>query len=64
MQWRVEFEDQDWELDFNRFAPDRIKQDPFVEVMNQEKFNTYINEIWNYRNEVAELNQNINQQEF
>jgi hypothetical protein len=64
VQWRVEFEDQDWELDFNRFAPDRIKQDPFVEVMNQDKFNTYLNEIWNYRNEVAELNQNINQQEF
>jgi hypothetical protein len=32
--------------------------------MNQDKFSTYLNEIWNYRNEVAELNQNINQAEF
>jgi hypothetical protein len=28
----VEFEDQDWEMDFNKFAPERIKNDPFAEV--------------------------------
>lgn len=47
-------------MDFNRFAPDRIKADPFIEVLPQDKFLTYINEIWNYRNDVAEFNQNIN----
>ena len=60
IQWRVEFEDQDWEMDFNKFAPERIKNDPFAEVPNQEKFNTLINEQWNNRLEVAEFNQNIN----
>lgn len=56
IQWRVEFEDQDWELDFNKFAVDRTKADPFSEIMTAEKFNTNLNEIWNYRNDVAELN--------
>jgi len=52
----VEFEDQDWEMDFNKFAPERIKNDPFAEVPTQEKFNTLINEQWNNRLEVAEFN--------
>lgn len=56
IQWRVEFEDQDWEMDFNKFAPERIKNDPFAEVPTQEKFNTLINEQWNNRIEVAEFN--------
>jgi hypothetical protein len=64
IQWRVEFEDQDWEMDFNKFAPERIKSDPFAEIPTQEKFNTLINEQWNNRLEVAEFNQNINQDEF
>ena len=51
-------------MDFNRFAPDRIKSDPFSEVVTLEKFNVSIKEVWNYRNEVAEYNQKINQEEF
>lgn len=51
-------------MDFNKFAPERIKNDPFAEIPSQEKFNTLINEQWNNRLEVAEFNQNINQEEF
>lgn len=64
VQWRVEYEDQDWEMDFNRFAADRVKADPFTEVMPLEKFTTSLKETWNFRNEVADFNTNINQEEF
>jgi hypothetical protein len=60
----VEYEDQDWEMDFNKFSADRIKSDPFAEIPTLEKFKTLIAEIWNHRLEVAEFNQNINQEEF
>lgn len=52
----MEYEDQDWELDFNRFNPERIKNDPFAEVPNFDKFKTLISEVWNHRLEVAEFN--------
>jgi len=53
VQWKVEFEDQYWELDFNRFG---TKPDPFGEVLKMEKYKILQNEIWNHRLDVAEAN--------
>ena len=36
IQWRVEYEDQHWELDFNAFQPETT--DPFVEVPTHHRF--------------------------
>lgn len=51
-------------MDFNRFAADRVKTDPFAEVMTLDKFTTSLKETWNFRTEVADFNTNINQEEF
>jgi len=47
IQWRVEYEDQHWELDFNTYLQDI--GDPFVEVPSQHKFEKLVHEIWNQR---------------
>ena len=57
MTCRVEPEDQNWELDFNSFNPE--KEDPFGETPSLEKFKVLMNEIWVQRREVQETNQNI-----
>ena len=49
IQWRVEYEDQHWELDFNTYLQD--KPDPFAEVPSQHKFEKLVHEIWNQRSE-------------
>ena len=45
IQWRVEYEDQHWELDYNAYLQDI--GDPFVEVPSQLKFEKLVHEIWN-----------------
>lgn len=62
LQYRVEYEDQDWELDFNNFLPDI--PDPFGEIPNYSKFVSLVNEIWHQRLELAEIQQNLDQEEF
>lgn len=44
VQWRVEYEDQHWELDFNNYIVDSV--DPFGEVPPLTKFEKMVNEIW------------------
>jgi len=44
LQYRVEYEDQDWELDFNNFLSEIA--DPFGEVPAYSKFVSLINEVW------------------
>jgi len=61
LQWRVEFEDQDWELDYNKLNTE-IK-DPFAEVPTQERFKSLFSEIWNQRLEVARINQDVDIEE-
>ena len=47
MIWRVEYEDQHWELDFNAFINDI--GDPFAEVPNLTKFEKLLHEVWQQR---------------
>jgi hypothetical protein len=47
VQWRVEYEDQHWELDFNNYLPD--VSDPFNEYLTRSKFDKLLNETWNVR---------------
>lgn len=61
-QFRVEYEDQDWELDFNNFVSDY--SDPFGEIPPYNKFVVYTNEIWQQRLDLAEVQQNIDSEEF
>lgn len=56
--YRIEYEDHDWELDFNKFIKDR--EDPFREVPIKERFSTLLHEIWAQRLDVAKINQDIN----
>jgi len=44
-QFRVEYNDQDWELDFNFFMPDI--SDPFGEIPNYSKFMALYSEVYN-----------------
>ena len=44
LQYRVEYEDQDWELDFNMFQEDVA--DPFGEIPHYSKFAALLTEIW------------------
>lgn len=44
LQYRVEYEDQDWELDFNNFMPDI--PDPFVEIPHFAEFKRLLTEVW------------------
>jgi hypothetical protein len=62
LQYRVEYEDQDWELDFNNFLQDI--PDPFGEIPHYSKFTSLNNEIWNQRLELAEIQQNVDQEEY
>ena len=61
MQWRVEYEDQHWELDFNTIKYD--KPDPFDEFPDRQLFNKLKNEIWNIRQEISNINQGISKKE-
>lgn len=62
LQYRVEYEDQDWELDFNNF----IKEidDPFGEIPNFDDFKELTEEIWPQRLNLPEIQQNIDQNEY
>lgn len=62
LQYRVEYEDQDWELDFNNFLPEI--PDPFGEIPHYSKFMTLLNEIWAQRLELPEILQNMDQEEY
>lgn len=44
LQYRVEYNEQDWELDFNFFLPD--VSDPFGEIPNYPKFMALYSEVW------------------
>jgi hypothetical protein len=61
VQWRVEYEDQHWELDYNTFKRD--VKDPFDEVPDRPSFEKLKNEIWNVRQEVSNINQGISKKE-
>ena len=62
LQYKVEYEDQDWELDFNNFDPD--VPDPFGEIPIFPKFTSYTTEIWTQRQELPEIQQNIDTEEY
>ncbi len=62
MQWKINYEDQDWEMDFNKFLTDKV--DPFREVPDQSRFLGLVNEVWAQRIEVAEINQGIDLERF
>ena len=47
MQWKVEYEDMHWELDFNQVQNEN--PDPFAEVPSKVQFDKCVNEIWNVR---------------
>lgn len=55
--YRIEYEDHDWELDFNKFIKER--EDPFREVPIKERFSTLLHEIWSQRLDIARINQDI-----
>lgn len=54
IQWRVEYEDQHWELDFNAFISD--SPDPFAEVPSLTKFEKLLNENYSQRLHISEIN--------
>jgi hypothetical protein len=62
LQYRVEYEDQDWELDFNNFLPDI--EDPYGEIPNYARFIAQSTEVWVQRLELVDLQQNIDQTEY
>ena len=45
IQWKVEYEDMHWELDFNEV--NMTKNDPLEEVPSKLKFDKCVYEIWN-----------------
>jgi hypothetical protein len=44
LQYKVEYEDRTWELDFNKFLPEI--QDPFGEIPHYSVFMSLTTEIW------------------
>ena len=44
LQYRVEYEDADWELDFNNFLMEI--PDPFGEIPHYSKFMSLLTEVW------------------
>jgi hypothetical protein len=62
IQWRVEYEDQHWELDFNAFVGDL--PDPYSEVPILKKFDKLQHEIWHQRLQITEIHQGINKEEY
>lgn len=62
VQWRVEYEDQHWELDFNQYLPE--VNDPFDEFMSRQKFEKLVAEKWTQRLQISEINQGVSKKEF
>jgi len=61
LQYRVEYEDQDWELDFNNFLPEA--SDPFCEIPQYSQFMQLSSEIWSQRLSLADIQQNMDHEE-
>jgi hypothetical protein len=59
LQWKIEFEDQSWELDYNDVVQDKL--DPFAEVPGQDKFTTLNKEVWSERRDISEIRQSKSQ---
>lgn len=57
MQWKINYEDNDWEMDFNKFIKER--EDPFREVPIKDRFSTLIHEIWAQRLDIARIQQEV-----
>ena len=53
IQWKVEYEDMHWELDFNNVQTEL--SDPYMEVPNKVTFDKFVNEIWNQRLAIPEI---------
>lgn len=62
VQWRVEYEDQHWELDFNNFLKD--VSDPFNECLNRVQFDKLMKEKWSVRLQVSDINQGVSKKEY
>lgn len=46
IQWKVEYEDQEWELDYNNIDAKMGYSDPYEEVPAEDNFKIFLNEIW------------------
>jgi hypothetical protein len=57
IQYRVEFDQIEWELDFNNFLSEA--PDPFNEIPPMSKFMQLSSEIWSQRLYLADIHQNI-----
>ena len=53
LQYRIDFEEQEWELDFNGFFKD--SKDPFGEIPSYPDFMALISEIWHQRMGISEI---------
>ena len=62
LQYRVEYEDQDWELDFNNFMAEI--PDPFNEIPHYTEFMRLLAEVWAQRLSLADIQQNIDHDEY
>lgn len=62
IQWKVEYEDMHWELDFN--AVQQNLGDPFAEVPTKINFEKSVNEVWNARLQLPEISQGIDKDEY
>lgn len=62
LQYRVEYEDQDWEMDFNSLLANQ--PDPFGEIPSHNQFLSLLSEVWSSRLNLPEVMQNIDMEEY
>jgi hypothetical protein len=59
VQWKLEYEDQEWELDYNNIDQKMGAEDPYEEVPSEPNFKILVNDIWQQRLEINSINNDI-----